>query len=80
MSFKAYGAGESLTGPVYRDTFQLVIVYDVRLSSRIGVGIQLLFTRCACTRNHRRIDDLELSVPLVTPLDEESSVAQLRLR
>ena len=80
MSFEAYGTGEGLTGTVYGDTFKLIVVDDIRLSSRIGVGIQLLFTGCACTRNHSCVDDLELAIFLLTSLDEESSVAQLRLR
>ena len=56
MSFEAYGTGECPTGTVYGDTFKLIVVNDIRLSDRIGVGIKLLFAGCACTRNLCRVD------------------------
>ena len=37
------------TIPVKRDILYLVVVDDIRLSSRILVGIELLFTGRACT-------------------------------
>ena len=80
MPFQADTTRQRLTIPIKRYIFNLVVVDDIRLSSRIRIGIELLFTRCARTRDHCRIDDLELSIALLTPLDKESSVVQLRLR
>ena len=42
MPFEADAVGERLTVPVKGDVFNLVVVYDVGLSSRIGVCIELL--------------------------------------
>ena len=80
MSFEADAVGERLTITVKRYVFNLVVVYDVRLSSSIREGIELLFAGCACARDHSSIDDLELTVALLTALDKESSVVQFRLR
>ena len=80
MSLQADATCQRLTIPIKRNILYLVVVDDIRLRSRIRVGIELLLTTCARTRNHRRIDDLKLTIALVTPLDEEASVVQLRLR
>ena len=80
MPFQADATRQRLTIPIKRYIFYLVVVYDVGLSSRIFIRIELLFARCACARDHCCVDDFELAVALLTPLDEESSVVQLRLR
>ena len=80
MPFEAGAEGERLTIAVKRYVFNLVVVYDVRLSSSIREGIELLFAGSACARDHGSIDDLELTVALLAALDKESSVIQLRLR
>ena len=79
MAFKADAVGKCLTIPVKRYIFNLVVVYDIGSSSCIVIRIELLLTDRACTGNHSCIDDFEFAVSLLTPLDEESSVVQLRL-
>ena len=80
MPFQADATCQRLTIPVKRYILYLVVVDDIGLSSCILVCIELLFTGCARTLDHCRIDDLELAIALLTPLDKESSVVQLRLR
>ena len=79
MPFQADATRQRLMIPVKRDILYLVVVDDVGLSSRILVCIGLLFTGCARALDHCCVDDLELAVALLTPLDVESSVVQLRL-
>ena len=78
MPFQADATRERLTITVERDIFYLVVVDDVGLSSCIRIGIGLLFAGRACALDHCRVDDLEPAISLLTPLDEESSVVQLR--
>ena len=79
MAFKADAVGKCLTIPVKRYIFNLVVVYDIGLSSCILIRIELLLTACTCALDHSCIDDFEFAVSLLTPLDKESSVVQLRL-
>ena len=44
MPFEAMCAGQSLTIPIEGDIFDLVVVYDIWISGRVGVGIGLLFS------------------------------------
>ena len=80
MPFQADATRQRLTIPVKRDVLYLVVVDDIRLCSRIRIRIELLFARGTCTGDHRGVDHLEIAVRLIAPLDEESSVVQLRLR
>ena len=80
MAFKADAVGQCLTVPIKRYIFNLVVVYDIGLSSCIRIHVELLLTGCTCALDHCRVDDFELSIALLTPLDKESSVIQLRLR
>ena len=77
MSFETL-CGKRLMPTIERDVLNLVVVNDIRAGSRIRERIDIAFTRRACAGNHFRIDDLELTLALLTPQDIESSVVQLR--
>ena len=60
MALEADALGKCLTIPVKRYIFNLVVVYDIGLSSCIVIRIELLLTDCTCALDHSCIDDLEL--------------------
>lgn len=73
MPFEATHA-EYLTGTVYGDTFNLIIVDDIWFCGLIGVGIGLSLVSCTCAGNHG--DNFEITVSGCASFDVEACTVE----